>query len=54
MRFIDNDNQIAVITAEGAIMKGDISQGVAGAKGIVKQIRSGLMRIKIQKLLFLE
>ena len=36
----DSDNQIAVITAEGAIMKGDISQGVAGANGIVKQIRS--------------
>ena len=38
--FSDSDNQIAVITAEGAIMKGDISQSVAGAKGIVKQIRS--------------
>ena len=38
--FSDSDNQIAVITAEGAIMKGDISQNVAGAKGVVKQIRS--------------
>jgi len=38
--FSDSDNQIAVITAEGAIMKGDISQGVAGANGVVKQIRS--------------
>lgn len=38
--FSDSDNQIAVITAEGAIMKGDISQSVAGANGIVKQIRS--------------
>ena len=38
--FSDSDNQIAVITAEGAIMKGDISQGVAGANGLVKQIRS--------------
>jgi len=38
--FSNSDNQIAVITAEGAIMKGDISQGVAGANGIVKQIRS--------------
>ena len=38
--FSDSDNQVAVITAEGAIMKGDISQGVAGANGIVKQIRS--------------
>ena len=36
----DSDNHIAVITAEGAIMEGDISQGVAGAYGVVKQIRS--------------
>ena len=36
----DSDNQIAVITAEGAIMEGDISQGVACANGVVKQIRS--------------
>ena len=36
----DSDNQIAVITAEGAIMPGDIAPGVAGANGIVKQIRS--------------
>jgi len=35
-----SDNEIAVITAEGAIMEGDISQGVAGADGVVKQIRS--------------
>ena len=38
--FSDSDNQIAVITAEGAIMEGEISQGVAGANGVVKQIRS--------------
>ena len=38
--FSTSNNQIAVITAEGAIMKGDISKGVAGAKGIAKQIRS--------------
>ena len=38
--FSDSDNQIAVITAEGAIMEGDISRGVAGADGVVKQIRS--------------
>ena len=38
--FSDSDNQIAVITAEGAIMEGDITQGVAGANGLVKQIRS--------------
>ena len=36
----DSDNQIAVITVEGTIMEGDISQGVAGANGVVKQIRS--------------
>ena len=38
--FSDSDNRIAVITAEGAIMEGDITRGVAGADGIVKQIRS--------------
>ena len=36
----ESGNQIAVITAEGTIMEGDISQGVAGANGVVKQIRS--------------
>lgn len=36
----DSDNEIAIITAEGAIMEGDIAQGVAGANGVVKQIRS--------------
>jgi len=36
----DSDNQIAIITAEGAIMEGDITPGVAGANGVVKQIRS--------------
>ena len=35
----DSDNEIAVITAEGAIMEGDIAPGVAGSSGIVKQIR---------------
>ena len=38
--FSDSDNQIAVITAEGAIMEGDITHGVAGDDGVVKQIRS--------------
>ncbi len=38
--FPDSENQIAVITAEGAIMEGEITQGVAGANGVVKQIRS--------------
>ena len=38
--FSESDNHIAVITAEGAIMEGKITQGVAGANGVVKQIRS--------------
>ena len=38
--LLDSDNHIAVITAEGAIMEGEITQGVAGANGVVKQIRS--------------
>ena len=37
---VESGNQIAVVTAEGAIREGEISQGVAGADGIVKQIRS--------------
>ena len=36
----DSDNHIAVITAEGTIMEGESSQGVAGANGVVKHIRS--------------
>jgi protease-4 len=35
----NSDNEIAVITVEGVIMEGDISPGVAGSSGIVKQIR---------------
>jgi protease-4 len=35
----NSGNQIAVITAEGAIREGEISPGVAGANGVVKQIR---------------
>jgi len=38
--YSDSANQIAIITAEGAIMEGDIAPGVAGANGVVKQIRS--------------
>ena len=38
--FSESENEIAIITAEGVIMEGEISQGVAGANGIVKQIRS--------------
>ena len=37
---MSSNNKVAVITVEGAIMEGGISQGVAGADGIVKQIRS--------------
>ncbi len=36
----DSNNQIAIITVEGAIMEGDIAPGVAGANDVVKQIRS--------------
>ena len=36
----EKDNKIAVITAEGAIMEGEIMRGVAGANGLIKQIRS--------------
>ncbi len=38
--FSESENEIAVITAEGVIMEGEISQGVAGSSGVVKQIRS--------------
>ena len=38
--FSDSENEIAIITAEGAIMEGEITQGVAGSSGVVKQIRS--------------
>ena len=38
--FSESENEIAIITAEGAIMEGEISQGVAGSSGIIKQIRS--------------
>ena len=38
--FSDSENEIAIITAEGTIMEGEIAQGVAGSSGVVKQIRS--------------
>jgi protease-4 len=38
--FSESENKIAIITAEGAIMEGEITQGVAGSSGVVKQIRS--------------
>ena len=38
--FSDSENEIAIITAEGTIMEGEITQGVAGSSGVVKQIRS--------------
>jgi protease-4 len=38
--FSESENEIAIITAEGVIMEGEMSQGVAGANGVVKQIRS--------------
>ncbi len=38
--FSNSENEIAIITAEGTIMEGEITQGVAGSSGVVKQIRS--------------
>ncbi|MDB9855123.1 signal peptide peptidase SppA [Gammaproteobacteria bacterium] len=38
--FSESKNEIAIITAEGTIMEGEIAQGVAGSSGVVKQIRS--------------
>ena len=38
--FSESENEIAIITAEGTIMEGEITQGVAGSSGVVKQIRS--------------
>ena len=38
--YSNSENQIALITVEGVIMEGDIILGIAGANGIVKQIRS--------------
>ena len=34
-----SDNQISVITAEGAIMEGEVSRGVAGANELIRQIQ---------------
>ena len=50
-KLFDSKDQIAVITAEGVI-RGDISQGVAGAKGIVKQIRSAHESEKTKAIVF--
>ena len=38
--LVSAKDEIAVITVEGTIMEGSISQGVAGADGIIKQLRS--------------
>ena len=48
----DSKNQIAIVTAEGAIMEGDIAQGVAGANGVVKQIRSAYENENTKALVF--
>ena len=48
----DSENVIALITAEGVIMEGDISQGVAGSTGIVKQIRSAHENKKTKAIVF--
>ena len=47
-----SNNQIAVVTAEGAIMEGDIAQGVAGANGVVKQIRAAYENENTKALIF--
>jgi protease-4 len=47
-----SNNEIAVITAEGAIMEGEISPGVAGANGIVKQIRAAHENEKTKAIVF--
>ena len=38
--FSESENEIAIISAEGTIMEGEITQGVAGSSGVVKQIRA--------------
>ena len=48
----NSNNQIAVVTAEGAIMEGDIAQGVAGANGVVKQIRAAYENENTKALVF--
>ena len=48
----DSENIIALITAEGAIMEGDVSQGVAGSTGIVKQIRAAHENKKTKAIVF--
>ena len=50
--FSESENVIALITAEGAIMEGDISQGVAGSTGIVKLIRSAHENKKTKAIVF--
>jgi len=50
--FSESENVIALITAEGVIMEGDISQGVAGSTGIVKQIRSAHENKKTKAIVF--
>ena len=48
----ESNNQIAVVTAEGAIMEGDIAQGVAGANGVVRQIRAAYENENTKALVF--
>ena len=37
IKDIYSDNQISVITAEGAIMEGEVSRGVAGANELIRR-----------------
>ena len=48
----ESENKIAVITAEGAIMEGEIIRGVAGAKGLIKQIRSAYEEENTKAIIF--
>jgi len=48
----ESDNKIAVITAEGAIMEGEIIRGVAGANGLIKQIRSAYEEENTKAIIF--
>ena len=47
-----SENIISVITAEGAIVEGEISQGFAGSAGIARQIRKAHEDDKTKAIVF--
>ena len=47
-----SENKISVITAEGAIVEGEISQGFAGSAGIARQIRKAHEDDKTKAIVF--